>query len=49
MPRSKEKLVERIKQQYMSKGYSEEKANSIAWATVTKQEKEKEDGSDSIS
>jgi cation transport regulator ChaB len=47
MPRSKDKLVQHIKDQYMKKGYSEERAESIAWATVTKQEKEKEDGSGS--
>lgn len=47
MPASKDRLVHHIKTEYVKKGYSEEEAERIAYATVTKQEEEaKEDGSD---
>lgn len=40
MPAAKDRLVSRIKGQYVKRGYSEEDAERIAWATVTKQEQE---------
>lgn len=45
MPANKERLVSHIKREYEAKGYDTQQAESIAWATVTKLEQDKEDES----